>query len=373
LKKILIPIIVVVAVAAVVVVVMKSRKPKIPEMRVVTVQKGNITKAVVATGMIRPLAVAEVKSKIGGVVRKFFVEEGQPVTRGQKLAEIVPTATPDELVAAREQVKTAAAQVVQSKRNLERLKGLADKNLVSDKDVEEVETQLAIDAARLDAAQAQLQVLEQGSGKKTSQSAASNPGHGESSEAAEALADMIVDSPVDGIVLSRNVDEGSSVIPLSSAYGGTSVLTLADVSVMHFEGDVDESDVGKIRLGMPAKIFVDAFPDTTFQGRLTKIAPQGVKAEGVVNFKVEAQVLGDTRDLKTGMSADVQLVLEDRKDVLTLPEGAVVYESDKAFVDKVDPGAKGGKQRVAIKTGVSDGIKVEIVEGLAEGDKVVMQ
>jgi HlyD family secretion protein len=372
LKKVIILVVVVVVAVVAVVAITKSRKPKIPEMRIVTVEKGNITKAVVATGEIRPLAVAEVKSKIGGVVRKFFVEEGQPVTRGQKLAEIVPTATPEELVAAREQVKTAAAQVDQSKRNVDRLQGLAAKNLTSDKEVEDVETQLAIDQARLDAARAQLQVLEQGAGK-TSTSAQTDAAHGASSEATEALADMIIDSPVDGIVLSRNVDEGSSVIPLSSAYGGTSVLTLADVSVMHFEGDVDESDVGKIKLGMPAKIFVDAFPDTTFLGTLTKIAPLGVKSEGVVNFKVEAQVLGDTRPLKTGMSADVQLVLDERKDVLTLPEGAVVYEGDKTFAEKVDPAAQGGKKRVEIKTGLSDGIKTEIVDGLAQGDKVVMQ
>jgi HlyD family secretion protein len=327
----------------------------------------------VATGEIRPLAVAEVKSKIGGVVRKFYVEEGQPVTRGQKLAEIVPTATPEELVAAREQVKTASAQVDQSKRNVERLQGLATKSLISDKDVEEVETQLVIDEARLDAARAQLQVLEQGTLKGSARSAQAGSGRGESAEATEALADMIIDSPVDGIVLSRNVDEGSSVIPLSSAYGGTSVVTLADVSVMHFEGDVDESDIGKIKPGMPAKIFVDAFPDTAFEGKLTKIAPLGIKAEGVVNFKVEAQVLGDTSLLKTGMSADVQLVLDERKGVLTLPEGAVIYEADKTFAERVDAAAQGGKQRVDVKTGLSDGIKTEILEGLADGDKVVMQ
>ena len=130
LKKVIIPIVAVAVVVVAVVAITKSRKPKIPEMRIVTVEKGNITKAVVATGEIRPLAVAEVKSKIGGVVRKFYVEEGQPVTRGQKLAEIVPTATPEELVAAREQVKTASAQVTQSNRNVERLQGWHDGGIV---------------------------------------------------------------------------------------------------------------------------------------------------------------------------------------------------------------------------------------------------
>jgi HlyD family secretion protein len=373
LKKIIIAVVAVVVVVAVIIGLTRGRKPKIPDVRVVAVQKGNITKAVVATGEIRPLAVAEVKSKIGGVVRKFYAEEGQTVTRGQRLAEIVPAATPEELVLAREQVKTARLQVEQSRRNLERIQGLAEKNLISDKDVEEIETQLSMDEARLDAAMAALQVLEQGASGSTSRTAETGGTAAGKAEAAEALADMIIESPVAGIVLSRNVDEGSSVIAMSSAYGGTSLITLADVSVMHFEGDVDESDVGKIRLGMPAKIFVDAFPDTAFSGTLTRIAPLGVKTEGVVNFKVEARVQGATDLLKTGMSADVQLVLDERHDVLTLPEGAVIYEGDSTFVEKVDPAADGGKKRAAVKTGLSDGIKTEILEGLADGDKVVMQ
>lgn len=367
-KKVIIAVVAVIAVAVVVIVVMKGKKPQIPEARIVTAEKGDITKAVVATGEIRPLAIAEVKSKIGGVVRKFYVEEGQPVAKGQELAEIVPTATPEELVSAREMVKTAGLQVDQAKRDLDRTKGLAAKNLVSDKEVDDAETNLSMASAHYDATVAELQVLEQGAGTGADQS-----GAGSGAATSEALADMIIDSPVSGIVLSRDVDEGSSVIPLSSAYGGTSILTLADVSSMHFEGDVDESDVAKIREGMPAKIFVDAFPDTSFQGVLTKIAPLGVKTEGVVNFKVEAKVQGDTDLLKTGMSADVQLVLDERKGVLTLPEGAFAYEGDKVFVDKSDPSAPGGKARVEVKTGLSDGIKTEVLEGLKEGDKVVMQ
>lgn len=376
LKKIIIGVVVLVAVVAVVLIFAKSRKAEIPDMRIVAVEKGNITKAVVATGEIRPLAIAEVKSKIGGVVRKFYVEEGQTVAKGQKLAEIVPAATPEELVAAREQVKTAGLQVDQSRRNLERFEGLAAKNLVSDKEVEDAQTQLSIDEARYDAALAELQVLEQGAttGKTAAKSEDAGRDAGrDASTTAEALADMIIVSPVSGIVLSRDMDEGSAAIAMSSAYGGTTILTLADVSVMHFEGDVDESDVGKIAEGMPAKIFVDAFPDTTFEGRLTRIAPLGVKAEGVVNFKVEAEVGGSTGRLKTGMSADVQLVLDERKDVLTLPEGAFIYEGDSTFVEKVDAAAEAGKRRVLVQTGLSDGIKTELLEGLGEGEKVVMQ
>jgi HlyD family secretion protein len=376
LKKIIVGIVVAAVAVAVVVFLARSRKTEIPEARIVAVEKGNITKAVVATGEIRPLAIAEVKSKIGGVLRRFYVEEGEPVVKGQNLAEIVPAATPEELVAARERVKTAGLQVDQSRRNLARLEELAAKSLVSDKEIEDAETQLSIDAARHDAAMAELLVLEQGATTGSAGTGGHDPDADPVRDPAattDALADMIIVSPVSGIVLSRDVDEGSSAIAMSSAYGGTTIMTLADVSVMHFEGDVDESDVGKITEGMPAKIFVDAFPDTAFEGKLTRIAPLGVKVEGVVNFKVEAEVGGSTGRLKTGMSADVQLVLDERADVLTLPEGAFIYEGDSTFVEKVDAAAEAGKRRVQVETGLSDGIRTELLEGLAEGDKVVMQ
>jgi HlyD family secretion protein len=368
LKRVIIIVVIVVVVAVALIAYRSSRKTEIPDVRIVTAEKGSIVKAVVATGQIRPLAVADVKSKIGGVVRRFFVEEGTAVSKGQRLAEIVPTATPEELVYAREKVKTAKLQLEQSQRRLKRLEDLAAKKLVSDVDIEEAETQLSIDAARHDAALAELQVLEQGSARVRSSS--HEP---VAAETADALSDMTIVSPISGIVLSRNVDEGSSVTPMSSAYGGTSLMTLADVSSMHFEGDVDESDVAKIHEGMPARIYIDAFPDTAFDGTLTRIAPQGIKQEGIVNFNVEAQIMGGSKQLKTGMSADVQLVLDARQEVLTLPEGAIIYEGDSTYVEKVDANAQAGKERLPVAVGLSDGIKTEIISGIEEGDQVILQ
>ncbi len=365
-KRAAIVIVVIIGVVLTLISLARRKKPEIANVRLVNPTVATITKAVIATGEIEPLAVADVKSKIGGVVRKLFVDEGDSVSKGQRLAEIVPTATPHELVAAREKVETAKLQLEQSKRHLKRLESLAEKSLVSDSDVEDAETQVAIDAARYDAALAQLQVLEQ--------SVVSSPGGFQKpSNASSALSDMIVISPIDGIVLSRNVDEGSSVIPISSAYGGTSILTLADVSVMHFEGLVDESDVGKIHVGMPARILVDAFPDTAFDGVLTKIAPMGTEEEGVVNFRIEAEIAGRTDILKTGMSADAQLIIAEHRDVLTVPEGAIIYEGDSTFVEIVDPSSETGRRKIAVKTGLSDGIKTEIIEGLAQTSQVILQ
>jgi HlyD family secretion protein len=368
LRKVLIIVGIVIVVVIVIAFVMKRRVTSIQDVRTAEVETGQVTKAVVATGEIRPLSVAEVKSKIGGVVRGFFVEEGDMVKRGQKLAEIVPTATPEELVYARSAVETARLTKEQAERRLKRTEELADKNLVSVEAIEDAETELSMAAAKYDAALAELLVLEQGAATGQSKS-----GGYTGKQNAGALEDMMILSPVSGIVLSRDVDEGSSVIAMSSAYGGTTLLTLADVSKMHFEGYVDESDVAKIFEGMPTKIFVDALPDTTFTGVLTKIAPQGEKQEGVVNFRVESEINEGTDLLRTGMSADVQLVLDERDSVLTVPEGAMIYEGDSTFVEVVDETADGGKRRVFVEAGLSDGIKTEVIEGLQEGEKVVLQ
>jgi HlyD family secretion protein len=368
LRKALVIVAIVVVAIVVIVLIMRGRVTKIEDVRTAEAEIGQVTKAVVATGEIRPLSVAEIKSKIGGVVRRFFVEEGDAVRKGQRLAEIIPTATPEQLVYARERVETARLSREQAERKLARAEELAAKNLVSTEAIEDAETELSLAAARYDAALAELQVLEQGATTRRSAS-----GNYAGAQTAGALEDMIILSPVSGIVLSRDVDEGSSVIAMSSAYGGTGLMTLADVSKMHFEGYVDESDVAKIHVGMPTKIFVDALPETTFTGVLTKIAPQGEKQEGVVNFRVEAEIDEDTALLRTGMSADVQLVLDERIEVLTVPEGAMIYEGDSTFVEVVDETAEGGKRKIFIKVGLSDGIKTEVVEGLEEGDKVVLQ
>jgi len=368
LRKALIIVGIVIVVIVVIVLVMKGRVAKVDDVRTAEVEIGQVTKAVVATGAIDPLSVAEVKSKVGGVVRRFYVEEGDAVEKGQKLAEIVPTATPAQLVYAREAVETARLSMEQAERKRNRAEDLADKKLVTVEAIEDAETQLLMAAARYDAALAELQVLEQGATTRRT-----SGGGYSGKQTAGALEDMIILSPIAGIVLSRDVDEGSSVIAMSSAYGGTSLLTLADVSKMHFEGYVDESDVAKIHEDMPAKIFVDALPDTTFTGVLTKISPRGEKQEGVVNFRVEAEINEGTSLLRTGMSADVQLVLDERVDALTVPEGAMIYEGDSTFVEVVDETADGGRRKAHIEVGLSDGIKTEVVDGLEEGETVILQ
>jgi HlyD family secretion protein len=340
-----------------------------PNYRTVEVEKGYIAESVVATGYIYPLAKIEVRSKIGGIVNRFFVEEGDLVKEGQRLAEVIPGATPLEMVRVREEVRSAEIEQEKAQLNLQRSQELLKKGLISQKEFEEVKTTFYLSEARYYAARAELQVLEHGSPAK---SKLSNTGGQETKEAEEAIKSMIITSPIAGIVLSRDTDEGTSVSPIASATGGTIIMTIADISEMQFKGDIDESEVEKVQLGMPVKIHVEAYPHRTFPGELSKIAPLGVEVENIVNFQAKIKILEGTELLMVGMSADAEIIIAESKNTLLINEGAVIREKDKAFIEIPDASTEERKKRIAVKLGLSNGIKTEVLEGLKEGDKVIM-
>jgi HlyD family secretion protein len=189
-------------------------------------------------------------------------------------------------------------------------------------------------------------------------------------EIREAIASMTVIAPISGIILSRDTDKGSAVIPISSAYGGTIIMTIADVSKKHFRGDVDEADIGKVHLGLPARIFVEAYPDEPFKAELTHISPRGREKEDIVNFEIRATINDPGDRLRVGMSADAELILEEHENVLVIPEGAILYEDGKTYVNILDDSVPEGIRKIEITKGISDGLRTEVLSGL-EKDQVV--
>jgi HlyD family secretion protein len=183
---------------------------------------------------------------------------------------------------------------------------------------------------------------------------------------------MTLIAPISGIVLSRDTDKGSAVIPISSAYGGTVIMILADVSEKHFRGDVDEADIGKVHLGLPARIYVEAYPDEPFKAELTHISPRGREKEDIINFEIRAIVSDQENRLRVGMSADAELILEEHENVLVIPEGAVIYEDGKTFVNIQDDSVEEGMRKIEIAKGISDGLRTEVLSGLEEGQVVVL-
>jgi len=340
-----------------------------------TVERGNISKTVVATGKIEPLYKAEIKSKIGGLINQFYVEEGDQVTVGQKLVEIIPGATPVEMVQARTEVKTAAYDKIVAEKQYLRTKELKEQKLISSEKYDRDKANYDTAKARFYAAMAQLRVLEQGSNVESLVEGieVSDQDRLEiEKETREAMASMTLIAPISGIVLSRDTDKGSAVIPISSAYGGTMIMTLADVSEKHFRGDVDEADIGKVHLGLPARIYVEAYPDEPFKAELTHISPQGREEEDIINFEIRTIVSDQENRLRVGMSADAELILEEHENVLVIPEGAVIYENGKTFVNIQDDSVEEGMRKVEITKGISDGLRTEVLSGLEEDQVVVL-
>ncbi len=340
-----------------------------------TVERGNISKTVVATGKIEPLYKAEIKSKIGGLINQFYVEEGDRVTVGQKLVEIIPGVTPVEMVQARTEVKAAAYDKIVAEKQYLRTKELKEQKLISSEKYDRDKANYDTAKARFYAAMAQLRVLEQGSNVESLVDGLEISDQDRleiEKETREAIASMTLIAPISGIVLSRDTDKGSAVIPISSAYGGTMIMTLADVSEKHFRGDVDEADIGKVHLGLPARIYVEAYPDEPFKAELTHISPRGREKEDIINFEIRTIVSDQENRLRVGMSADAELILEEHENVLVIPEGAVIYEDGKTFVNIQDDSVEEGMRKVEITKGISDGLRTEVLSGLEEGQVVVL-
>ena len=191
----------------------------------------------------------------------------------------------------------------------------------------------------------------------------------------EQLSYTDITSPLDGIVLSRDVEMGdavSSILVLGSS--ATLVMTLGDTSQVYVKGKVDESDIGRVYLGQPARIKVESFKDKTFKGVVTKISPMGVEKDNVTTFEVRVSIDNPGGELKAEMTANAEIILDEHKSVLQIPEGAIIYDKDrKASVEIPDPKGKEGKRKVALNIGISNGAKTEVLNGLKEGDQVVLQ
>jgi len=193
-------------------------------------------------------------------------------------------------------------------------------------------------------------------------------------QAREDLLYATVRSPLNGVVLSRNVELGdavSSILVMGSA--ATLVMTLGDMSELYLKGKVDESDIGKIYLGQPARITVESFKDRKYAGKVTRISPMGEEKDNVTTFEVRASIAAP-RDLRALMTANGEIILEEHKNVLMIPEAAVLYDRDKStWAELPDAAQKTGKRKVAIKTGISNGANTELLEGLQEGQEVILQ
>jgi HlyD family secretion protein len=191
----------------------------------------------------------------------------------------------------------------------------------------------------------------------------------------ENLRNSTIVSPMDGLVLSRNVEVGdavSSILVLGSQ--ATLVMTLGDIGDVYVLGKVDQADIGRIYLGQRARIVVESFRDKKFEGQVTKIAPLGVEKDNVTTFEVRVSIRNPGGELKSNMSANAEIILEEKPNVLLVPEGAILYDKNRnTSVEIPDPAMEKGRRKVPVKLGISDGVKTELAAGLKQGEKVILQ
>jgi HlyD family secretion protein len=258
------------------------------------------------------------------------------------------------------------------KRAYDRAEGMAKDGVVSASALDDAEKNYEMSLNKQNVAKAQMIVLK----AKIAQSKANvAQDQANLTQLEEQLSYTDIVSPIDGIVLSRDVEMGdavSSILVLGSS--ATLVMTLGDTSEVYVKGKVDESDIGKVYLGQPARIKVESFKDKTFTGKVTKISPMGVEKDNVTTFEVRVSISNPTGELKANMSANAEVVLEEKKNVLMVPEASLIYDKDrKASVELPDPKAANGRKKVDVKLGISNGVKTEIVSGLTEKQQVVLQ
>ncbi|MBZ5540204.1 MAG: efflux RND transporter periplasmic adaptor subunit [Acidobacteriia bacterium] len=359
--------------------------------KLAAVERGDLARVVVATGKIQPLAKVEIKSKASGIVKRLYVDYGDRVKAGQVLAELdkvqleanvreaqanlqVAQAARDSAVSTLERNKVDAEgpDVPFLKTNMERAEKMYKDGLIAKSFVEDAEKNYQMALNHQMSAQRTLAVSRAEIAKAEAQVAQTRAAL---ERVAEDLRNSTIVSPIDGIVLSRDVQVGdavSSILVLGSQ--ATLLLTLGDIREVYVQGKVDEADIGKVYLDQPARIVVESFKDKKFTGKVTKISPLGKEKDNVTTFEVRVSISNPTGELKANMSANAEILLEEKKNVLMIPEAALIYDKErKASVETPDAKADNGKKKVPVQLGISNGVKTEIVAGLNEKQQVVLQ
>jgi HlyD family secretion protein len=355
------------------------------------VTRGDVARSVVATGKIQPITKVEVKSKASGIVEKLYVDINYVVHKGQPLAQLDQqeilaqvNAQKAQLAGAEANVSTYEANIEQDKVNaaapdLPMYRATLDRNLQMQK--EGIVSRQALDDAnkdylaaltRRDSSKAQIGV---DTAKLKQARAQVQQSQASLRQLEEQLGYTTIVAPMDGVILSRDVEIGaavSSILVLGST--ATLVMTEGDINQVYVQGKVDEADIAHVYMSQPARIKVESFRDRIFQGKVTKIAPLGVEKDNVTTFEVRVSIDNPGGELKANMTANAEILLDEHKRVLTVPENAVMYDSQKnASVEVPDKKQKEGKRKVSIKVGLSNGSVTEILSGLKEGEQVVLQ
>lgn len=332
----------------------KSRPVKV-EYRLVTPVMGTIEKKTVATGKVEPRDEVLIKPQISGIVSEVCKEAGQSVKAGDVLAKVKVIPEMGTLNAAESRVNVARINLSQTQKEFDRTRGLFDGKVIAREEFEKAETELMRAKEEYQNAQDNLEIVRDGIAKRSSQ-----------------FSNTQIRATITGMILDVPIKVGNSVIQSNNFNDGTTIASIADMGDMIFKGKIDETEVGRIREGMPLSLTVGALQDMKFDAVLEYISPKSIEENGAILFEIKAAAkIPDTVFVRAGYSANAEIILDRKPDVLTIPESTVEFRQDSAFVQKVvkeEPELL--FEECPVKLGLSDGINIEVIDGISASDKI---
>lgn len=325
-------------------------KPQIFEIETAFIS--NIERKTVATGKVVPRIEIEIKPQVSGIVQRIYVEEGTMINEGDLIARVQIIPNMINLNEAEYRLKTAKNNYNDADKNFKRQKTMYEQGVIPEAEFQKYELELANSREQLQASKNNLQLIKEG---VTSNS--------------EEATNTLIRSTITGMILDIPIEEGNSVIETNTFSEGTTIALIADMGEMVFEGNVDETEVGKIEPGMILSITIGAIEDAKFDALLEFIAPKGVEENGAIQFEIKAALtLDENYFIRSGYSANADIVLEHRDSVMVIPESLIKFEDDSTFVE-IQLSDQVFEKRF-VTTGLSDGINIEILDGLNLDEKI---
>lgn len=333
----------------------QKSKPKTTVYETVTPEIADLEKTTVATGKVEPRDEVLIKPQISGIISEVYKEAGQTIKQGEVIAKVKVIPELGQLNSAESRVRVAEISTAQAETDHERIKKLYNDKLISREDYEKSEVEIKKAREELQTAKDALEIIKEGITKNSA-----------------SFSSTLIRSTIDGLILDVPIKVGNSVIMSNTFNDGTTIATVANMNDLIFKGKIDETEVGRIHEGMPVKLTIGALQNLTFDAELEYISPKGVEENGANQFEIKAAVHApDSVQIRSGYSANAEIVLQRAQKVLTVPEGIIEFSGDSTFVWVMTDSIPEQKfERRQIKTGMSDGIKLEIKEGLTGKEKV---
>lgn len=321
-----------------------------------TLQRMDIRKTTVVTGKIEPRNEVNVKPQISGIITEILKEAGETVQEGEVIAKVKVIPDMGSLSAAQSRLRLAEINRKQAQTDYDREKTLFDKGLVAADEYDKIAQALRQAREEVDAAQDNLEVVRDG--VSTSNASASS---------------TLIRSTITGLILDIPVKVGNSVILANTFNDGTTIATVANMNDLIFRGNIDETEVGRLSTGMTMKITIGALQDLKFDARLEYIAPKATDQNGANQFEIKAAVNlpSNATNIRSGYSANAEIVLAEAKNVLAVQESAIEFDGDDTYVYVIKgEGDKQTYERRKVQTGISDGINIEIRSGVKPNERI---